>query len=455
MCKLTFVANMKTNIRELKYSSRRYRVSPTGTVLDIDNNIIKPFLKDGHLCVSLSWLNGVADYKVATLVMYTYRRIALPDYLLNRIEPLYIDGDINNLICSNLIYRFADGPIELEDFPGYHYIPMFTSYAISTSGDILNWETRKHKSWSITRPVIEKNSKGGYAYNRIVNEEGCSVTLFRHRAMCMTYLQYDENVLNLVINHKDGTPGNDNLKNLEFATYRENSIHAFKNGLRGDNKPVLSKDLKTGEIKKFSSCNECAQYYGYPQGCHVRYRINSNKVHSDFIIFKDDDGSEWPVIDVDKVKIHIAKNSNFIFGRNVFTGEIIRFSGTARGSEETGVKEATILKHARESANIPVNGWNFRYEHLAVSWPIHSKRHLLIYEDYPIYPPDGLVVLNTETNVETFFTSVAKGCNELKINKSMVYASIRHDKAVMGKWKFTLFDIRKNLSLPTEKSVEK
>lgn len=441
---------MKTNVRELQYSARRYWLSENGTIYNSSNEKIPTFLKDGHVFVKLSWINGLDDYKLATLMLITYKKTSLPDHLLERIEPLYIDNDPENLSVQNILYRFSDGPIEVEDIPGFYYVPLFANYAINKKGEIVNWRTKKYKVWSFTKPVVERNALGGYAYNRVVNDEGFSVTLFRHRAICLTFQTYGSNVNSLVVNHKDGVPGNDWSDNLELVTYQENNVHAFRTGLRNDNKPVLSKDLRTGEIKKFNSSNECAQHYGYPQGCHVRYRILSKKVHSDFIIFKDDDGTAWPEYDLNKVKIHIAKNANFIIGRNVFTGDFIRFSGTAKGSEATGVKEATILKHAKEDRLIPINGWNFRYEHKETKWPEHTRRHLIIYETYPIYPPDGLIAFNLETNEEVFFPSVARGSHELKINKHLIFKAIKEDKAVQKKWKFKLFDIRKNLGQPTE-----
>jgi hypothetical protein len=160
------------------------------------------------------------------------------------------------------------------------------------------------------------------------------------------------------------------------------------------------------------------------------------------------------VVDLGTAKIHIAKHSNKIMARNVFNGNIIIFNGTGAGSEQTGVKPATILKHVKEEMEIPVSGWNFRYAHKEVKWPTHTKRHLMIYEKYPIYPPDGLIVIEQATGEEIFFTSVADACQQLRINKHVIYKSIQNDcVSSNGKWKFKLFDIRKSLSHHTEKSV--
>lgn len=441
---------MKTNIREIPYSARRYWVSNNGTITDRDGVAIPTYLKDGHIHTRISWVNGEAEYKVALLVLLAFRNIELPDYLFGEVEPLYRDGDCNNLSVANILYRLKSGSVEVEGFSGFYYIPMFSSYAINLKGEILNHRTGKYKTWSFTKPSVERNSKGGYAYNRVVGEDGRSVTLFRHRALILAFKDYDHTVNDLVVNHIDGVPGNDWLDNLELVTHRENNIHAVVNGLRLDNKPVLSKNLRTNEIIRFESANACAKHYNHPQGSYIRDRIKSGRVYSDLLLFKDDDGTEWPEIDITRQKVHIAKHANTILGRNVFTGELVVFNGTTNGSNYTGVKPATILKHAKEEMLIPINGWNFRYAHSGSEWPKHSAKHLKIYEEFPVYPPDGLNCTDVATGEEKFYTSVANACKDLKIQKAVIYHAIREDKLLNGRWKFSLFDIRKCLSHPTE-----
>lgn len=63
-----------------------------------------------------------------------------------------------------------------------------------------------------------------------------------HRLVALTFL---ENPLNKrTVNHKDGDKLNNNLENLEWATYSENKRHAFREGITVYNKPTKGLRLK-------------------------------------------------------------------------------------------------------------------------------------------------------------------------------------------------------------------
>ncbi len=443
--------------RPLIWSGKRYFVNCIGEITTNTGEKIKPIFKDNEYFVQLDWVLGRQKYSVAILVLFAFNLIKVQDFHIDKIIPLYRDGNSKNLSPSNLLYKFKSGKIEIDNYPGFYYIPFYVNYGINEKGDILNINTGKFKSWSETKPNLEKKQTGGYLYTRVVDDFGFSKTLFQHRALCYVFKNYENDVEELVVNHIDGNPRNNTISNLELVTYQRNNLHAIEIGLRSDNKPILVRNLLTGEILRFNSKYECGRYYGQPKAGFVVHRLKHGigKIYSDMLQFKYDDGTPWIEIDLSKTKIERSGKSEDIIARNVFTGNSIIFSGAPNGFHYTGVKADTITSHIRENKVIPINGWNFRWLSEDIEWPIHTEKHLKVYAKYPIYPPDGAIVLNIESNDELFYESVSLACQALKINKRLFYQYANDKKILSNKYKLELFKLRENLGHPIEKSIEK
>ncbi|HLT41887.1 MAG TPA: HNH endonuclease [Sphingobacteriaceae bacterium] len=95
-------------------------------------------------------------------------------------------------------------------------------YAINRNGDV--FRKQKNGKWKKLTPY----KIAGYdAVGLCIN--GKRIIKHVHRLLAITYIP---NPLNKgCVNHIDGNKLNNDLQNLEWATYSENSKHAFKHGL--------------------------------------------------------------------------------------------------------------------------------------------------------------------------------------------------------------------------------
>ncbi len=439
------VFTMNINLRYIPYSGNRYIIDVHGVVYNDKMTKIKSFLKNDKKFVELEWLFGKGDYEIGLLMLVSFMDLWIPEYRWLSLEPIYKDKNSSNTNLCNISYRFKEGPLEVENRPGFYYIPFNTYYCINREGVMLNVVTGRIMTWWVTKPCVERNSSGGYRSCRvIINKKGDSKMLFRHRALCLVFHRYDEDIDDLVVNHIDGQPKNDKLDNLEWTTYSKNNQHAYDNSLRPNAaKPVLVKDLKTNIVTKYTSVQSCAKAHGHTHGTFIRLRIlnSQGKLFSDYKSFKYDDGSDW--VDVDLKQKICRTSGGEIIARNVFTGVLILFTGTTQGEKITGVKASTILSHVSNEYNIPINGFNFRYFFgKDVKWPTHTEKHLAIYKDNPIKPPNGVMVTNITDDAEEFYTSVKSAADAYSCKPKDIINLIHNGRLLNDKYIFKMFYIK-------------
>lgn len=268
----------------LPHSGRRYEVTRYGEVYAADGKQILPILQDGRLMVDIVWMFGAKTYDVAFLVYITHRVIELPDYLFEEIEMLHCDGCVMNCNVENLTYRFKNGPLEVEDMPGFYYVPFYESYAITRGGELKHVRLKNLLTWYITKPDVKRNSTGGYFTCRIsINRGERSVMLYRYRALCLTFKQYGHDIETRVVNHLDGVPSNDHLDNLEWCSYSQNNRHAYISGLRPNSaRPVDVCIIATGENIRYATLMDAFRQHG-PVIRRLR-AYNPNQVATDGIV---------------------------------------------------------------------------------------------------------------------------------------------------------------------------
>jgi hypothetical protein len=102
----------------------------------------------------------------------------------------------------------------------------FKDYEVSNLGNVKslsNEFTRKER-------LLKKGTiKNGYNIVVLINDKN-KKTKYVHRLVAEAFLENAKN--NLCVNHINGVKNDNRVENLEWLSYSENSIHAFKNNLQ-------------------------------------------------------------------------------------------------------------------------------------------------------------------------------------------------------------------------------
>jgi len=147
-----------------------------------------------------------------------------------------------------------------KDIKGYEGL-----YRVSSLGRV---ESLHRKN--VNRDIILNHGKNkfGYIVLRLYNNGHSGFLL--HRLVAMAFIPNPEN--KPTVNHISGIKSDNTAKNLEWATQSENSLHAYRLGLRhtpcegkhgSDNplsKPICQFDLNMNLIQEFDSATMASEH---------------------------------------------------------------------------------------------------------------------------------------------------------------------------------------------------
>lgn len=366
--------------------------------------------------------------------------VEFPDSVLNELKVLFIDGDSNSWVVNNLDYCFKNGPVECPFYSGYYYIPCFSRYALNKEGVIVTIKTGYRKKWSVTKPVPKKNITGGYFYTNLISDKGRKQKIAkRHRLLCLTFKHPGHPVTDLVVNHDDGIPGNDELNNIDFCTYSQNTQHAYDNGLHAKKTtPVVVKSWITG---KEQHCDSVVQASAITKTSdvalfHRLHKSNGVRYPDGWRVKRP--GDEWEPM---KVMERQSDRDVEVICRNVFTNEILIFGRIAEAAKYTNVRTGTIQAQVTRESFRPIDGWNFRKLQGFEGFPRFSDKQIAIFKENPIRPGAGIDVFDRNKNVSIFFTSVANAADYFGISPVTVNRIAKRNGVKDNRYEFKLIGI--------------
>lgn len=257
---------------------------------------------DNSILVDVNWYNGFQPYKVSELVAHTFKYTCIPVIDWNKMYLIYKDNNSLNVHAANLIWKFTT-PIESRKFHNFYYIPGFTRFLINK--DCISID-------SISGGIRTLHYKDDYVYYSVKPDFGSWTLIGRHRLLCLAFKDYDSRINKMDVNHIDGIPGNDTLKNLEFTTRLENNLHAIKLGLKickqpSKRAPVLVRCIKTNNITEYCSKIAAANALNISIATLDKYlSVEGNPVfYGDIQVKLREDETPWNLnIDLNNITYH-------------------------------------------------------------------------------------------------------------------------------------------------------
>lgn len=200
-------------------------------------------------------INGIKKfYSIALLFKLGYYDVVLPKSIEKYFYQLKAVEVIGHSDMKDDLYVVFRNPVVFKkNNIKYRVIARYPSYAINEDGtSIINIKTMRELSIS---------SSGEYK-STALQSAGKDKRVVVHRLVAMAWCLNENPIVNKLVNHIDGDKMNNHYTNLEWCTVSHNIKHALLNGLRTDNKVVLSRDISTGEVVEHVSIREASTYIG-------------------------------------------------------------------------------------------------------------------------------------------------------------------------------------------------
>lgn len=329
-----------------------------------------------------------------------------------------------------------------SELPGFYFTEENKRYAVNEEGVFFD---RVEGNVFKPEPPADVPDDSYYlaSYTRFLNEEysGSKRSYLAHVYMAEIFLvkPSDEHI----VNHIDGDKTNFRLSNLEWVTYSENIIHAYKTGLRTDNKVLKSLNVETKEIKFFHSLNECARHYSVtPSRLHGIVKKRKPRFVVPGIIVREEDEdfpgeedySKWGEYKYSDDYLVHSKNDGFatLVNTSKDCAEIVGMSHYGikdnfrrRKTEIMVKKDFTILKGQAIE--------DFKQDKPEIEIIDRRKSNSDFFRKTPVVKRSAPAVLVTDnrTGLTKQFDSLEVFCNSVGLKKDTVQANIYRNKGLL------------------------
>lgn len=311
----------------IPYNHYGFTVSLDGVIYDREGRSVT--LEEFNM------LSGTDVIDISVLVAITYQNFKWAPQYWKHLRALPL---IEQVRTPESMVLGIDGAVMSLEYPGFYLIPNFSNYLVSPDG----WLIKKSTGATIE---ASRGSLGYYTY-RMTNDQGVTQNHLRHRILCYAFKPYPAHVHTLDVNHINGKPGDDDLDNLEWATRSENMDHAYRTGLRNDNKPVEVRDVVADRVYIFDSCSSAGRFLKVTETT-VSNRCSSNgyRAYSGYQFRFFPSTEPWP-------EIELADAGKFLVE---FPDGTKKQCGAQEAARHVGLTRTSLLRALREGRNYGTN----------------------------------------------------------------------------------------------------
>lgn len=246
--------------------------------LDINGGkvFINMFGKERY--VDLVWLASIAHFEVKFPI----------EYEKNIWDISFVDTDTKFTKSVSSKMMVLKRPLCI--YKKYRIIPCFTNYAISQTGEVLDILNKRTVS-------IKLNRTNGYPLVYIYNPDrnGFRYVLV-HRLVALAWVSNNDYFERPIVNHINGNKKIFHYKNLEWASYVENNIHAVNNQLRTDNFDCKIYDTIDKKVYNFHSVSQACVYMGISRDgrrSRLAYKTKHRLIANRYEFKLKDDETPW------------------------------------------------------------------------------------------------------------------------------------------------------------------